>query len=278
MNNLLFNQNYQNDITNFEILNKKNFLIFKIKNFLDFDTYEFLNKSFPKIDDQRISNFDLKKNNYKYTIISTDPDYKQLIEKNENLKKIHNAIFSEKFCNYFFKNLKIEFLKSRSKDIASLAFESPKLDEVKESLEYLIKLFKPKTLDFNKNYFKNIFYTYVKRQIEYSFIFNKGKIVPHTDGRAKLLSLMMYFPEGREGESEIGTTFWDSNQKNFANEHLRDFKEKKFKENNKILTKLEFNKYDLYGFIRNTKSWHSVEPFDLGKNYVRRSININFYL
>ena len=36
------------------------------------------------------------KMNYKYTIISTDKDYNQLIEKNKNLRKIHEAIFSKK--------------------------------------------------------------------------------------------------------------------------------------------------------------------------------------
>lgn len=260
MSELYFNKDYQNNIFNVEFLNKKNFTIFKIKNFLDYKTYEFLDKSFPKIDEERLNNFNLEKNNYKYTIISTDQDYKELLEKNKRLQKIHNSIFSKKFYEFFYKNLEVEFFDSRSKD-----------------LKFLIKLFKPKTLNLSKNYFKNFFYTYIRRQIEYSYIFNKGKIVPHTDGRSKLLSLMMFFPEGREGEDKIGTTFWDSEEKNLNNEHLRDAKEKKFKENTKVLTKLDFKKCDLYGFIRNSKSWHSVEPFNLGENYVRRSININFY-
>ncbi len=260
MSGLYFNKDYQNNIFDVDFLNKKNFTIFRIKNFLDDKTYEFLDKSFPKIDEERLNNFNLEKNNYKYTIISTDQDYKELLEKNESLQKIHNSIFSKKFYDFFYKNLEFEFFSSRSKD-----------------LKFLIKLFKPKTLNFSRNYFKNFFYTYIRRQIEYSYIFNKGKIVPHTDGRSKLLSLLMFFPEGREGEDKIGTTFWDSEEQNLNNEHLRDTKEKKFKENTKVLTKLDFKKYDLYGFIRNAKSWHSVEPFNLGENYVRRSININFY-
>ena len=261
MSELFFNQDFQNNKFNIEFLNKKNFTLFKIKNFLDSETYEFLNKSFPKIDNKRLNNFSLKKNNYKYTIISTDQDYTYLLKKNENLQKIHNAIFSKKFYEYFYKNLRYEFLRSRSED-----------------LKFLLKFLKPKSLNFSKNYFKNFFYTYIRRQIEYSYIFNKGKIVPHTDGRSKLLSLLMFFPEGREGEDKIGTTFWDSEEKNLNNEHLRGIEENKFKENTKVLTKLDFKKFDLYGFIRNAKSWHSVEPFNLGDNYVRRSININFYL
>lgn len=262
MEELLFNQDYQNNKFAIEFINKKNFSIFRIKNFLDENSYEFLNNSFPKIENQRLSNFNLEKTNYKYTIISTDKDYNQLIEKNKNLRKIHEAIFSKKFYNYFYKNLKKEFLKSRSQD-----------------LKFLFKLLKPKILNFSDSKLKNFFCTFIRRQIEYSFIFNNGKIVPHTDGRSKLLSLLLFFPEGRDGEKEIGTTFWDSDKKNLQNEHLLDpQKEEIFKKNSKVLAKLDFNKYDLYGFIRNAKSWHSVEPFNLGKNYVRRSININFYL
>ena len=40
---------------------------------------------------------------------------------------------------------------------------------------------------------------------------------------------------------------------------------------------LDFKKYDLYGFIKNSSSWYCVEPFNLGKDYVRRSINIKIY-
>lgn len=261
MKELLFNQNYQNEKFNIEFLYKKNFTLFRIKNFLDESSYQFLKKSFPEIDSKRLSNSNLEKRNYKYTIISTDRDYENMLKKNENLKIIHDSFFSKKFYNYFYKNLKVEFLKSRSDD-----------------LKFFFKLLKPKTLDFSGSNVKNFFFTYIRRQIEYSFIFNNGKIVPHTDGRSKLLSLLMFFPEGLDGEKEIGTTFWESNIKNLNNEHLKNNeREKKFKENNKILTKLPFSKYDLYGFIRNSKSWHSVEPFYLGKDYIRRSININFY-
>jgi hypothetical protein len=261
MNKLWFNQNFQNKTFNIEFLNKKNFYLFRITNFLDENSYDFINKSFPKIDNKKLANFDLEKNNYKYTIMSTDENYKEMIEKDERMQTIHSAIFSNFFFNYFYENLKIELLKSRTDD-----------------LKFFLKLLKPKTLHLNQGYLKNFFYTYIRRHIEYSYIFNGGKIVPHTDGRKKLLSLLLFFPEGREGEKDIGTTFWDSNKKNLNNKHLRDSqKENEFKKNNKVMTKIDFNKYDLYGFIRTAKSWHSVEPFDLGKDYVRKSLNINFY-
>ncbi len=262
MKKIIFNQNYENNIFNIEFLNRKNFVIFKIKNFLDEDSYKFIKKSFPPIESNRFDDFDLDYYNNKYNITSTDEHYKNLLDNNENLQIIHNAIFSNKFFNYFYENLKIEFLKSRATD-----------------LKYLIKLLKPKITDLSKNYLKNFFCTHISRQIEYSYIFNKGKIVPHTDGRYKLLSLLIFFPEGREGERDLGTTFWDSKKKNLRNKHLREpQKEREFKESSKVLTKIDFNRYDLYGFIRTARSWHSVEPFDLGKNYVRKSLNINFTL
>ena len=261
MTKLLFNRNYENNIFDIEFLYRKKFIIFKIKNFLTEDSYNFINDSFPKIDYKKLANLNVKKNNYKYTIISTDKDYDQLLDQDVRLKIIHNSIFSTKFFYYFYKNLKKEFLSSRLND-----------------LKFLIKLLKPITLNFSQNYLKNFFYTYIRRQIEYSFIFNNGQIVPHTDGRKKLLSLMLYFPEGLEGESEIGTTFYDSNAKNLNNEHLIDMKKRiYFKKNNKKLIKLDFEKYHLYGFIRNEKSWHSVEPFNLNDSYIRKSMNINFY-
>lgn len=260
MKKLFFNKNYENNKFNIEFLYKKNFVLFKINNFLDFDSYEFIKNSFPQIDKKVLDDNDLNYTNYKYTIMSSDENYKRLLNKDFRLQIIHDAIFSKKFFNYFYENLKIEFFKSRAKD-----------------LKFFFKLLKPKNINSKDNFFKNLFYTNINRHIEYSYIFNKGRIVPHTDGRKKLLSLMLYFPEGKEGEEEIGTTFWDSNKKNLRNKHLKDVnKEKKFKRDNKILTKLDFKRYDLYGFIRTSKSWHSVETFDLNKDYVRKSLNINF--
>ena len=50
---------------------------------------------------------------------------------------------------------------------------------------------------------------------------------------------------------------------------LKSNKEKSFRSN--------FVENTLVGFIKNDVSWHSVEPVDIKKNYVRRSININFF-
>ena len=43
----------------------------------------------------------------------------------------------------------------------------------------------------------------------------------------------------------------------------------------KSLHRFDFN---YSGFVRNDRSWHTVEPINIQEDYVRRSININFIL
>ncbi len=263
---LYFNKKYLKNKFPIKFLHEKKFLIFKIENFLDKKNYDFIKKSFPSIKNNRISKSNLKRNNYKFAIASKDELYKKLLNSSSNLKIINDSFFSEQFFNYFFLNLKKFFKQSRKDDKIFLS-----------KLKKKIKL-DPTTLKKKTD-------TLIKRQIEYSYIFNKGKIVPHTDSRYKLLSLMLYFPKFEktkknyfQKEKNIGTIFWNSKKKNLNNIHLENPKdEKKFLKNNKILIKLPFEKYHLYGFIRNKYSWHSVDKVSMNKNYIRKSLNINFY-
>jgi hypothetical protein len=257
-----FNNQYLDNKFNIDIINNNKFTIFKIPNFLNEENYELLNTYFPKIESKTLNEFNLKKNNLKYRISSNENNYQDIINKNSVLMDFHNEIFSFKFFNYFFKNLKKYFIQSRISD--------PR---------YLVKLFKPKTFIESKSLFK----TYIKRQIEFSYILDGGRIVPHTDARSKLLSLMLYFPNYKENnnhyykEKTLGTVFWKSNLKNLNNNHLTNFSDElNFKERSKNLTKIPFEKFHLYGFIRNKYSWHSVDSIDMGEKYIRRSININF--
>mgnify|MGYP001411914613 CR=1 FL=1 len=259
---MYFSENYKNNKFEINFINTNKYLIFKIPHFLNKENYEILKNNFPKIDKDRLKKFDIKKNNYKYRILSEDADYEKLLERNFHLREFHNEIFSKNFFSYFFVNLKKQFFLSRKND-----------------LRFLFKLIKPKSLDKTTSLFK----TFVKRQIEYSYIFNGGKIVPHTDSRSKLLSLMLYFPEAEEEnnfndiERGSGTLFWNSDIKNLNNEHLTNtFDEKEFKKKSKKLFNIPFEKYHLFGFIRNEYSWHSVEKFDIREDYIRKSININF--
>ena len=65
MNKITFNKNYEKNKFNIKFLNKEKFLIFKLENFLNKESYNFINNSFPKIDNNRLSIFNLKENNYK---------------------------------------------------------------------------------------------------------------------------------------------------------------------------------------------------------------------
>ncbi len=262
---LYFNKNYLKNKFPIKFLHKKNFLIFKIENFLDKENYEFIKKNFPSIKNDKISKSNLKRNNYKFALASKDKLYKKLLVTSPNLKIINDSFFSKEFFDYFFLNLKKFFQQSRADDKIFLS-----------KLKKKIKI-DPETL-------KRKTETLIKRQIEYSYIFNNGKIVPHTDSRYKLLSLMLYFPKFEKKnnhfrkEKNTGTIFWNSKKKNLNNIHLENTKvEKNFIKNNEILIKLPFEKYHLYGFIRNKFSWHSVDKVLIKKNYIRRSLNINFY-
>lgn len=258
-----FNENYKNKKFEIDFINTNKYPIFKISNFLDKKNYETLKDNFPKIDKDKLKNFDIKKNNYRYFISSRETGYEKLLDGNNFLREFHNEIFSKNFYSYFITNLMRQLLLSRRND-----------------LKFLFKLIKPKSLEETSSPFK----TYIKRQIEYSYMFNGGKLVPHTDSRYKLLSLMLYFPEIEKEnnlshvEKKSGTVFWNSDIKNLNNKHLtHNLDEKEFIKKSKKLLTTSFEKYHLYGFIRNEYSWHSVEKLNIREDYIRKSININFF-
>ena len=88
---------------------------------------------------------------------------------------------------------------------------------------------------------------------------------------------MLYFSSknyDKQKQKKLGTNFWTSNFENFENFHQNDDKNLKDK---KLFYKTSFESNVLFGFIKNQASWHSVEPIDMGDDFVRRSININFY-
>ena len=247
---------------NIHFLYKKNFFIFELNDFLDEKNYNLLYENFPLIPKQKLKSFELEKNNKKFFINSREEIYTQTISQNKVLMDFHNLIFSRAFFNFFFRKLKFPFLISRLTD-----------------LKFLLKQLLPIKLN-NEKKFLDIFHTHIKTQIEYSYMFNGGKIVPHTDSRHKLLSLLLFFPDKNEDMSQqekFGTAFWDSETSNIDNEHLSNEKEIDFKNKSKKLFQIPFTKMKLFGFIGNDKSWHSVESFFINEKYIRKSININFY-
>jgi hypothetical protein len=257
-------------------LKKEPFYIFEIDNFLNNNLYLGLKDNFPLINKNMSLNdinalkiTDFK--NGKFGFDTSSDIYKEEIQKNIYMQQLHKIIFSKVFFNYFYKNLYFKFFRSRF-----------------SRFRHLIKLLKlPKIVeDINKKKFSYYFsiFNYIKIEMQYSYIFNNGRIVPHTDSGEKLLSLMLYFPDYEDvldnyhqEEKSYGTVFWSSNQDNFMNQHQVGSSEEIFKQNNKPLLTSNFEGNKLVGFIKNSYSWHSVEPKNIHANYIRKSININFY-
>tara|TARA_B110000977_G_scaffold47332_1_gene64343 strand:- start:52112 stop:52897 length:786 start_codon:yes stop_codon:yes gene_type:complete len=261
---MYFNYN----IKNLKILNTIPYAIFEIPNFLTEESYSLLSKSFSSKED--LENLDSNFiNNLKFSYNSSTDFYKKKLEINLSAKTFHNKVFSKEFISFFYNNFKPFFNLAR-----------------KDDLLYLLKIkLRPKlflTESSKQSWFKKVFFSKITPQIEYSYLMNNAKIVPHTDSRSKLISLMLYFPEEQlepEISNSLGTTFYLSKDKNLKNKHLDNLNDQnEFKRNSKKLLTLPFNKKSLYGFVRSSNSWHTVEQFNISENFIRKSININLYM
>ena len=129
----------------------------------------------------------------------------------------------------------------------------------------------------------SVFYT----EIEYSSIKTGGFIPPHTDSMKKRLSFVLYLPDPNlrlthEMKRKLGTVFWDPKDHTISpidrfdcsllmgeerSRFYRDYKEK-------FVADYEPN--SMVGFIKSSKSWHSVEPWSF--IYDRRAIVINVWI
>ena len=165
---------------NIEFISKKPFTLFKIDNFFSDGFFNKLEINYPDLQNLNLNNLDDFKNK-KYAFDTSSNVHKSKINSNLSFTEFEKIIFSQEFFKFFYKSFYVDFLKSRvSKPM------------------HLIKLLKyPKVVkDINK---KGLFYILspfnkIKVEIQYSYILNGGKIVPHTDSGEKLLSLMLYFP------------------------------------------------------------------------------------
>jgi len=232
------------------ISKKKN--IFKIDNFLDDKIISQIYKSFPEISKNQLR---LDKNFGKYGISSNQT------KDDDGLQGFKNIIFSKSFFNFFTK-----------KFYFNIAFYQ---NNLLRKLKYLRKA----TVYSEKNYLPDFLFSKLRVSYQLSFIKNMGGIKPHVDSQTKYLSLMLYFPDKKYNDYEYGTTFWDSNIQSHSGAHIEDGNELiNFKKNSKILYKTPFVSNVLWGFIRNNQSWHSVEPINVSDEYIRKSININFFI
>ena len=254
---------------NIDYIYKDKFYLFKIENFLSSNEYTQLKINFPKINlNDIIDTNKLKENNLKHHITSGENAYNQLILSNKVLSNFHKKIFHDDFKKIIFEKLYKNILRSRFEDKG-----------------IFFKLFlRGKRFDypFNKKFYEKFLYSDIKTGIQYSWMFNNSKIVPHTDSRLKLLSLMLYFPDedlNEHNKSLLGTSFYNHKLKSKLSQHIRDEREEiDFKRNSEKIFTLPFQEKNLYGFIKNNSSWHTVEPIKIADNFVRRSININFLI
>ena len=164
---------------NIEFISRKPFTLFKINNFLLNNFYERLENNYPDLKNLNIGNLENFKNK-KYAFDTSSDVHKSNINSNTSFLELEKIIFSEEFFKFFYKTFYFDFLRSRinrpSHILKLLKYPKVVKDLNKEGLFYLIS-------PLNK----------IKVEIQYSYILNGGKIVPHTDSGEKLLSLMLYF-------------------------------------------------------------------------------------
>lgn len=252
-------------------IKSKPFYIFEVKNFLEEEFYNKLSKNFPDLPTIEKNKFTVFKNN-KYALKSESDIYKEVLENNLYVKQFDNLINSDEFKKIFFWKNFIKILLSRGLN-----------------LKHFFKMLRiPKFVkNINRKSFFYKFGIFSKFQItiQYSYILDGGFIVPHPDAGNKLLTLMIYFPEYaheqknlQKLEMGIGTTFWDLEINNNNNNHIEEHEKlEDFYKNSNIMYKSLFQKNSIVGFIKNQYSFHSVEPINVHKNYIRKSININIW-
>jgi len=281
----------------------KEISIFKLENFLDENLYLELNKGFKEycLDDFKSKNF-LDKKNLKYCFNSKMEIYEKVLNRFDAVKQLHDLVNSKKFFNFLIKKLYFKFLFS-SKSSLKRQIRFLKIPHLQRDIQQLREY---RRLDShgvevvdeqfysNSNNLKdkifNLFFNRIRVTLEFTYILNKGKIVPHTDDTNKLLSFSLFFPKYQtaektkknkdlyEKEKNIGTVFWKSDYKSYENIHQEGSSEGRFKTKYKKMLQLPFEGRHLFGFIKNDVSWHSVEPFDITDDYIRHAIIINFRL
>lgn len=245
------------NLNKINILSKKNFIVFEIPNFLSEIDYYKIKDNLPDIYLEDVEEkYILDK---KIGLQPFDGIYDKFILNNKVLRNFHNQVYNKKFLEKMFNYFKKEILLSRKQDY-----------------DYFSKLIIRKNKFILKNrkrkFYEKFLYNYIYPVIQYSYMFNNAKINPHTDSRAKLVSLMLYFPDEKLSEDDLknlGTTFLKSDKSNINNKY------ENFETISEDLFTLPFKPKNLYGFIRNDKAWHAVKPIKMHEGFVRKSININ---
>lgn len=136
----------------------------------------------------------------------------------------------------------------------------------------------------------NLFNTYIRNKklvissFEFSVLINGASLVPHTDSRNKIFTLMLYVPTAeQDGRTDLGTTFHGfkddvaDKYENFNNQHYKKEIYPDFYTDQQELYSVPYSSHAIHGFVKSSYSWHSMYPVELASNERRRSININLY-
>lgn len=246
-------------------LNTKNFYSFKINNFITKEEYEELDNDFPDYHTLKEQNALKDRQDKKFIFPIACERYSKFLQKSKVFESFHNKITSKEFFFQIYKSLFFKILSSKKTNIR---------DTIK-----LLRFSKFTYKDLN--IIEKLFFKKVKINYEISYLLNGAHMEPHTDSRSKLGSIMLYFPQKKlssdediKKEKEIGTQFWDSELANYENDNFLNFKENFYNKSAKSI-KTTFEKYTAYGFLKNDKSWHSVDHININQDYIRRSINIS---
>jgi len=249
---------------------ESNCYTFEIPNFLSEEQYDLLDQNFPKIGIDEASRINhafydtTNQHQLKASITELDPDtYTKYILSNKVLDEFVNTIKSAQFTDFLLKNFYYKILKSRILD-------------PKNFLKFLLR--KNRSYTKRKSKIEKFLFNEIYTTVEWVYQFNGAELWPHTDGKKKILTILIYFPDKDLPDNQInslGTTFFNSNKFNIGNNVISSKDQAAdFKKNNRSFT-IPFKKKSLFGFIKSHKSWHSVEKFDIDKNFIRKNININ---
>ena len=246
---------------------------FEIPDFLSDEQYDLLEQNFPKLgidEGSKINHsfYDTSKQHQLKTWVSVlHPEvYSKHVLSNRILNEFVNTIKSAQFTDFLLKKFYFKILKSRIFDPKNL-------------LKFFLRKNRAHTI--RNSTIEKFIFNEIYTTVEWIYNYNGAESYPHTDGKKKILSLLLYFPDKELSDNQInslGTTFFNSKEFDLENKKIINKDEAdNFRKRNSSFT-LPFKKKSLFGFIKSHKSWHSVEPIDIDKNFIRKSININLLL
>lgn len=250
---------------------------FEIENFLDDEQYELIKKNLPNFENKNLEILNKDFNNQEY-------QHNKKIYINEvNQKEYQKYVLENPVLNKFSTVIKNPLFAKKLIDILFFKIILSRRYDLKNFFKLLIRKNKYEYND-NKSLIDKFFYNYFYTTFEIAYMYNGSESWPHTDGLKKMLSLLLYFPDDslqNEKFNSMGTTFFQSNEFCLTSDQykIKSFEDSdNFKKRNKLSGSFPYKKKSLFGFLKSHNSWHSVEPFFINDDFVRKNFNINILL